>query len=686
MYSNIIARGRRGFYSLDHAWVAMLFAAVLVVSPVLAQTRNDLASMRTAQLQIAGESFQVWIAETNTQRSLGLQYVQPSEVAANQGMLFSYTQDVTNRFWMQNTLIALDIAFLKSDGTIIDIQQMAPLTVQWHVASGPYRYALEVLQGTFARLGVQPGQIIPIPSIVTNPPTPTDPSRRTFYQQTMDTNPGWTCEGTWAWGMPTGKGGNYGGPDPTSGYTGPSVYGYNLSGGYTNNMGPASLTTAAIDCSNQTGVRLRFRRWLCIESSQYDHASIQASNNGTTWTTVWNFSGPTLIETAWSLQDIDVSSVADNQPAVYFRWVMGPADVGINYGGWNIDDVELTSLLPVNAFYRQTMDTNPGWIATGAWAWGVPAGNGGDHGGADPKAGYTSPNVHGYNLSGGYANNMTPAYLTTTALNCSGQTGVHLRFRRWLCIESSQYDHASVQVSSNGTTWTTVWNFSGATLIETAWSLQDVDISSVADNQPTVYLRWVMGPTDVGWSYGGWNIDDVELTSLPPVNAFYRQTMDVNPGWTTTGTWAWGMPTGKGGNYGGPDPTSGYTGSNVYGYNLSGGYTNNMAPAYLTTTSINCFSQTGVRLRFRRWLCIESSQYDHASIQASNNGTTWTTVWNFSGPTLIETSWSLQDVDISSLADNQPTVYIRWVMGPADVGINYGGWNIDDVELTSLLP
>ena len=37
------------------------------------------------------------------------------------------------------------------------------------------------------------------------------------------------------------------------------------------------------------------------------------------------------------------------------------------------------------------------------------------------------------------------------------------------------------------------------------------DISSVADNRPTVYLRWVMGTTDVSVTYCGWNIDDVEI-------------------------------------------------------------------------------------------------------------------------------------------------------------------------------
>jgi hypothetical protein len=41
-----------------------------------------------------------------------------------------------------------------------------------------------------------------------------------------------------------------------------------------------------------------------------------------------------------------------------------------------------------------------------------------------------------------------------------------------------------------------------------------LDISAVADGQPTVYIRWTMGPTDAGVTYPGWNIDDVEIWAV----------------------------------------------------------------------------------------------------------------------------------------------------------------------------
>jgi hypothetical protein len=89
---------------------------------------------------------------------------------------------------------------------------------------------------------------------------------------------------------------------------------------------------------------------------------------------------------------------------------------------------------------------------------------------------------------------------------------VRLSFWRWLGVEEPAYDHAYVRVSNDGTDWVTVWQ-NTETIEDSSWSLQNIDISAVADNQPAVYLRWTMGQTDVGWRFCGWNIDDIELSA-----------------------------------------------------------------------------------------------------------------------------------------------------------------------------
>ncbi len=106
----------------------------------------------------------------------------------------------------------------------------------------------------------------------------------------------------------------------------------------------------------------------------------------------------------------------------------------------------------------------------------------------------------------------------------------------------------------------------------------------------------------------------------------YEWNMDNNPGWTTTGQWAYGSPTGGGGAYGNPDPTSGATGANVYGYNLAGDYANSMAETHLTSTAIDCSELADVSLRFQRYLNVETPSYYHAFVRVINNGSSLTTV------------------------------------------------------------
>ncbi len=165
----------------------------------------------------------------------------------------------------------------------------------------------------------------------------------------------------------------------------------------------------------------------------------------------------------------------------------------------------------------------------------------------------------------------------------------------------------------------------------------------------------------------------------------YEWTMDTDPQWTTENEWEHGQPTGGGGAYGNSDPTSGYTGNNVYGYNLSGDYPNNLPETHLTSDAIDCTDLYNVHLKFWRWLNVEQPIYDHAYVKVSNNGTDWTVVWQNEAE-ITDSSWNQMELDISAIASNQSTVYLRWTMGETDGGWTYSGWNIDDVELWAVLP
>ena len=159
------------------------------------------------------------------------------------------------------------------------------------------------------------------------------------------------------------------------------------------------------------------------------------------------------------------------------------------------------------------MDSDPGWTYEGQWAWGAPTGNGGDHGNADPSSGATGAHVIGYNLAGDYTNDMAETHLTTSAIDCSDLSAVSVKFQRWLNVERPDYDHAYLRASTDGNTWTTLWE-NDAEITDSTWSEHEFDLSAIADGTETLYLRWTMGTTDGSWLYSGWNIDDVEIWAL----------------------------------------------------------------------------------------------------------------------------------------------------------------------------
>ncbi len=113
-----------------------------------------------------------------------------------------------------------------------------------------------------------------------------------------------------------------------------------LAGGYTNNMPVYTLTSGEIDCTGLSGVIVEFQRWLGMESSTFDDASFQVSDNGTSWTTIWEHSGSSFTDADWMLQSFDVSAIADDS-SLYLRWSIGTSDGSVTYCGWNIDDVRV---------------------------------------------------------------------------------------------------------------------------------------------------------------------------------------------------------------------------------------------------------------------------------------------------------------------------------------------------------
>jgi uncharacterized membrane protein (UPF0127 family) len=99
------------------------------------------------------------LAETAAQQSQGL--MTRTDLGGYDGMLFDFKADTTTTFWMKDTPLPLSIAFFDGTGRLVSTTNMAPCVNQpscpTYSATGPYRWALEVPQGSLAGLGIGPG-------------------------------------------------------------------------------------------------------------------------------------------------------------------------------------------------------------------------------------------------------------------------------------------------------------------------------------------------------------------------------------------------------------------------------------------------------------------------------------------------------------------------------------------------
>lgn len=111
-------------------------------------------------LELNEKTFSVWLAIDPQQKQEGLSFVSKQEFHANDGMLFIYMVDTKLGFWMKNTLIPLDIAYIDADGTIMDIYTMPKMTMQIVTSHTKVKYALELKAGMFKKLHLGVGDKI----------------------------------------------------------------------------------------------------------------------------------------------------------------------------------------------------------------------------------------------------------------------------------------------------------------------------------------------------------------------------------------------------------------------------------------------------------------------------------------------------------------------------------------------
>jgi len=104
-------------------------------------------------------TFRVEIAADQPSQEKGLMF--RKQMAPDAGMLFEFPKPELEAFWMKNTILPLDLIFIRADGTISSIAPNAvPYSTTTIPSLEPVRAVLEINGGRADQLGIEPDQVV----------------------------------------------------------------------------------------------------------------------------------------------------------------------------------------------------------------------------------------------------------------------------------------------------------------------------------------------------------------------------------------------------------------------------------------------------------------------------------------------------------------------------------------------
>jgi uncharacterized protein len=121
---------------------------------------NSEAGLKQIELCIQSggktHSFTVELAETSPEQAKGMMF--RTELADDRGMLFPFSEPRMASFWMKNTVIPLDIIFIRSDGRIENIaENTIPYSTDPVLSTAPVIVVLELRGGLSGEMGIAAG-------------------------------------------------------------------------------------------------------------------------------------------------------------------------------------------------------------------------------------------------------------------------------------------------------------------------------------------------------------------------------------------------------------------------------------------------------------------------------------------------------------------------------------------------
>ena len=132
-----------------------LGAALMALAATVGAQEAPQLDLPRVELTAGMHRIDAQVAQTDRQRAIGLMH--RKEMPQQEGMLFVFEQPAQQCFWMKNTLLPLTAAFVADDGTIVNLADMKPQTLDSYCSAKPVRYVLEMNQGWFAHRSIKAG-------------------------------------------------------------------------------------------------------------------------------------------------------------------------------------------------------------------------------------------------------------------------------------------------------------------------------------------------------------------------------------------------------------------------------------------------------------------------------------------------------------------------------------------------
>jgi len=137
--------------ALRHAGATL--AMLVITLPASAYAQDNVLTLHT---ETGDYRFNVEVVDTPESRAQGLMF--RTELADDAGMLFDFKEEREVSFWMQNTLIPLDMIFVGADGVIdtihVNARPQDPTSIPSEV---PVQFVLEIPGGRSVEIGLKPG-------------------------------------------------------------------------------------------------------------------------------------------------------------------------------------------------------------------------------------------------------------------------------------------------------------------------------------------------------------------------------------------------------------------------------------------------------------------------------------------------------------------------------------------------